>query len=84
MPTTKTPAKTLNVRLDPDTLQDVKKAASRHNMSANSFILTAIDAQLKAERDREWREGFEAMGRDPESSDVEYMLPAAREVVLGD
>lgn len=82
MPTTMT--KTLNVRIEPDVLKEVKKAAARRKMSANRFIVSAINAQLKAERDREWREGFEAMGRDSELNDVEYMIHAAREVVLGD
>ena len=34
------------------------------------------------EKEQEWREGFEAMGRDPDM-DVEYLLPAAREVISG-
>lgn len=65
-------------------LQEVKEAAQRRNISANRYILSAIEARLKAERDQQWREGFEAMGRDAEASDVEYLLPAAREVALGD
>ncbi len=32
----------------------------------------------------EWREGFEAMGKDPECSNVEYAIHAQAEVVLGD
>lgn len=76
--------KTLNLRIEPGVLQEVKDAAQRHKVSANKYIVSAIEAMLKAERDREWREGFEAMGRDAEASDVEYLMPAAREVILGD
>ena len=32
--------------------------------------------------EQEWRAGFEAMGRDPDTNDVEYMIPAAREVLF--
>lgn len=35
------------------------------------------------EKEEEWRAGFEAMGRDPDMG-VEFMLPAAREVVFGE
>ena len=35
-------------------------------------------------KEQEWREGFEAMGHDPDVNDVEYMLPAAREVLFAD
>ncbi len=31
-----------------------------------------------------WRVGFEAMGHDPDTNSVEYMLPAAREVIFAD
>ena len=34
-----------------------------------------------SEREREWRDGFEAMGRDKDTNSVEYMLPAAWEVL---
>ena len=84
MATETSATKTLNLRIEPETLQEVKDAASRHNMSANRFIVSAIQAMLKAERDRLWREGFEAMGRDTEASDAEYMIAAAREVILAD
>ena len=76
--------KTVNLRIEADVLEGVKEAANKRNVSANRFIVSAIEAKLQAERDQEWREGFEAMGRDADSSDVEYLMPAAREVFLGD
>ena len=33
------------------------------------------------EKERERREGFEAMGRESDTNSVEFMLPAAREVL---
>ena len=34
------------------------------------------------EKAEEWRTGFEAMGLDPETNNVEYAIPAAREVIF--
>jgi len=34
--------------------------------------------------EQEWRAGFEAMGRDPDTNSVEYALHAAREVLFGE
>ena len=45
------------------------------------LFLDAISASRA--RDQEWRAGFEAMGADPETNNVEYMIPAAREVLFG-
>lgn len=54
-------------------------------MPTDVFPLTAQDPHLRevqeAERVRDWREGFEAMGRDSDTNSVEYMLPVAREVL---
>ena len=36
------------------------------------------------EKEEEWRAGFEAMGRDPDTNSVEYALHAAREVLFGE
>ena len=38
------------------------------------------EEEAKAE---EWRAGFEAMGRDPDTNNVEYAISAAREVIFG-
>ena len=54
-------------------------------MPTDVFPLTAQDPHLRevqeAERVHDWREGFEAMGRDSETNSVEYMLPVAWEVL---
>lgn len=71
------------LRADPELLQQVKELAAKHQVSANRYLVDAIKARLAMEKEREWREGFEAMGRDPDTNDVEYMLPAAREVIFG-
>ena len=51
-------------------------------------IENAADSELQnqtyIELEELWRLGFEAMGYDPDTSSVEYMLPAAREVIFAD
>jgi hypothetical protein len=56
--------------------------AAKHQVSANKYLVEAIKARLAAEKEQEWREGFEAMGYDPEM-EVEYMIHAAHEVIFG-
>ena len=45
------------------------------------LFMDAISASRA--RDQEWRAGFEAMGADPDTNNVEYMIPAAWEVLFG-
>lgn len=63
-------------------------------ISPSDALETPIDTLIRAlgnaastpeaDKDREWRAGFEAMGSDPDTNDVDYLLPAAREVVFSD
>jgi hypothetical protein len=71
------------LRADPELFQRVKSLAAKRQMSVNRYLIDAVKAKLAIEKDIEWRNGFEAMGNDPDM-DVEFMLPAAREVVVGD
>ena len=81
------PTAVFQLRADPELLQEVKAMASKRQVSANRFLVDAIQASLKREKEqekeKEWREGFEAMGCDPDTNNVEYMLPAAKEVLFG-
>lgn len=70
------------LRAEPELLQQVRELAAKYRVSANRYVVEALKAKLAQEKEQEWREGFEAMGRDPDM-DVEYMLPAAREVIFG-
>ena len=70
------------LRAETELMQEVKELAAKRRISANRFLIEAIQASLQSEKEREWREGFEAMGRDGDT-DVEYLLPAAREVLFG-
>jgi len=73
-----------NLRVDPGLGEQIKAQASRQHISANRLLINAVNQYLKAEKEREWCEGFEAMAADPDCNDVEYMLPAAREAILGE
>jgi len=76
----------LQIRADPSLLQEIKTRASQRQVSANRFVVEAVKAVLRSEeekeKEQEWRAGFEAMGRDPDTNNVEYALPAAREVLF--
>ena len=90
MPMAKATAKVgvIQLRTDQETLDEIKARAGQRRVSANRFVVEAVRAALRAEkeqeREQEWRAGFEAMGRDMETNDVEYALPAAREVLFGE
>lgn len=77
------PTAVFQLRADRELLSEMKNVASRRHISANRFLVKAITEALKREKEQEWRAGFEAMGGDADKNDVEYMLPAAREVVFG-
>lgn len=77
------PTAVFQLRADDALLQEAKDFANKRQVSTNRFLVEAIKDSLKREKDREWREGFEAMGRDPDLNDVEYLLPAAQEVLGG-
>ncbi len=77
----------LQLRADPALLSEIKARAGKKQVSANRFVVEAVKAALQAareqEREQEWRAGFEAMGRDPETNTTEYALAASREVLFG-
>ncbi len=80
------PTAVFQLRADNELLTEVKEIAHKRQVSANRFLIDVIKDSLRREkeleRDRLWREGFEAMGRDSDTNSVEYMIPAAREVFL--
>ena len=77
------PISTFQLRADQELLSEMKIVANQRHISANRFLVEAILEALKRDKEQEWRTGFEAMGRDADTNDVEYLLPAASEVVLG-
>lgn len=81
------PTAVFQLRADDALLREVKEIAGKRKVSANRFLVEVIQATLEREKElekeQEWREGFEAMGRDPDTNNVEYAIPAAREVLFG-
>jgi len=74
----------IQLRVDPSLGDRLKRQAAREKISTNKLVINAINMYLESDKEREWREGFEAMGRDPEANDVDYMLDAARAVLLAE
>ena len=74
----------IQLRVDETLGARIKTEAARQNVSANQWLIDAITLRLETEEEREWREGFEAMGRDPECNNVEYAIHAQAEVILRD
>lgn len=77
------PTAVFQLRADDQLLREVKELAEKRRVSANRFLVEAIKETLQREKEREWQAGFEAMGKDPDVNNVEYMLPAGREVIFG-
>lgn len=75
------PIAVFQLQADEGLLQQVRELAAKYHVSVNRYVIDSIKANLAKEKEREWREGFEAMGRDADV-DAEYMLPAAREVIV--
>jgi hypothetical protein len=76
---------TFPLRLDPALTEKIKKQAAIKKISANKLMIHAINLYLETKKEKEWREGFEAMGRDPDTNNnVDFALPAAREIIFGD
>lgn len=75
---------TIQLRVDSELGKQIKARAAREKMSANKWLVKAINAHLEQEKEREWRVGFEAMGRDPDTNTVEYAFEAQQEIVNAD
>ncbi|BDI28346.1 hypothetical protein CCAX7_003970 [Capsulimonas corticalis] len=75
---------TIPFHINVDLHEKVKAEASRQNVSVDRLIINAVELYLETEKERVWRVGFEAMGRDPDTNNVDYLLSAGREVVFHD
>jgi len=74
----------IQLRVDEALGARIKAEAARKHVSANQWLIDAVTQRLETEEDREWRAGFEAMGKDLECNNVDYAIHAQAEVVLGD
>ena len=74
--------KSFPVRANPELLDHVQVIAKNKNLSANAVWIEAMEAYLKSEEDKAWKECFEAAADDPDSMNVEYAYYAQAEVML--
>lgn len=74
--------KTLTIRLAPPLYRTVRDLARRRRKSVNGLVEEALLREIKTEAERRLYDAFGLLGEDADS-DVEYALPAQREVVLG-
>jgi len=58
--------------------------ADRMGVSFNELVVDSLAERLKEEEDRELGRQFDLLGQHPEMCDVEWMLPAAMEVLEKD
>jgi len=54
------------LKADQELLLQVKDYAAKRWISANCYGVDAVKTRLKMDQEQEWREGFDAMGRDPD------------------
>ncbi|MEO7717391.1 MAG: hypothetical protein ABIY70_14420 [Capsulimonas sp.] len=71
-------------RIAPILSEKIREQANRQNISVDQLLVSAVNLYLKTEKVREWSAGFEAMGRNPDTNNVDYLLAAGREVVFRD
>jgi hypothetical protein len=73
--------KTLTVRL-PHRLYDAARAAAqRRDISLNALVQQGLENISKQEEEEKLYEAFGMLGSDADEADVEFAIPAQREVV---
>lgn len=73
---------TISVRLPEELHRKSREIAKRRNLSLNTLVQESLAAAIQAEEDLLFYESFTLLGQDAEMCDVEYALPAQREVML--
>ena len=76
--------KTLTIRLPNDLYETARTLARRRQLSLNGLILSALEAEAKAEQEARLYDAFGLLGEDIAEAGVEYAVSAQREVVIGD
>jgi hypothetical protein len=73
--------KSLTIRLPHDLYETARAVARRREMSLNALVKNALEVMAKDEDEARLYEAFGLLGVDVKESDVEFALPAQREVV---
>ena len=69
------------LRLPASIYEAARAVARRRRISLNRLLQDSLRAALDEDEGRRLREAFEDVARDIEDTDVEFALPAQREVV---
>jgi hypothetical protein len=72
------------IRFPEDVYTKGRQAAQRAGVSFNELVVASVAERLREEEDRALAAEFDLLGQSPEECDVEFMLPAIREVFLAD
>lgn len=75
---------TISIRLPDDLYRASRELAEHRGISLNALVREGLSALIEAEEERRFHDSFALLGEDLEESDVEYALPAQREVMLRD
>ncbi|MBI3947893.1 MAG: hypothetical protein HY321_18380 [Armatimonadetes bacterium] len=74
---------TISIRLPADICHSSRELAKRRGISLSALVQESLKAAVDEEEDQRFYDSFTLLGQDMEMSDVEYALPAQREVMLG-
>ena len=75
---------TVSVRLPASLHRASREVAERRGISLNSLVRESLEAVVRAEEEKAFFDSFTLLGQDAAECDVEYALPAQREVMLRD
>jgi hypothetical protein len=79
-----TDTKSLTVRLRPGLYQAAARVASKRGHSLNALVQQGLEEIIRADEDREMYDAATQLAVDKVECDIEYALPAQREVVTRD
>lgn len=74
----------ISVRLPTGLHRASRALAERSGKSLNALVRDALAGLLQADEEKRFFDSFTLLGQDAEECDVEYALPAQREVMLRD
>jgi predicted transcriptional regulator len=73
--------KAMSIRLPVDIYENSSKIARRRRVSMNRLVQEGLESLLKQEEGQRLYDAFGQVGADQEESEVEFALPAQREVI---
>jgi hypothetical protein len=76
-----TTARQVTLRLPEPAYQQVRELARKRRTSVNRLAQQGLEALAREALEEELRAAYDALGSDGEETDVEFFLPAYREVL---